>query len=62
MIDEEEYVEKPSPLFTRWVSDARGIRLGVPEEWLGKRVGAVFGGPNRSAGVPMGGPLIQEIE
>lgn len=34
-----------NPVFTRWVSDRSGCRVGVPGEWLGKgvRVGAVFG-------------------
>jgi Ino eighty subunit 2 len=53
----EEVVEKPNPLYTRWISDRHGVRLGVPEEWLGKRVGRVFGPPK-----PMSsGQLIEEI-
>jgi Ino eighty subunit 2 len=27
-------VEKANPVFVKWVSDARGCRLGVPEEWV----------------------------
>lgn len=27
-------VEKANPVFVRWVSDARGCRLGVPEDWV----------------------------
>lgn len=35
---------KANPVFVRWVSDAKGCRVGVPEEWLGKgvNVGSVF--------------------
>lgn len=54
----EEPVEKANPLYTRWVSNKGGVRLGVPEEWLGKHVGRVFGPPN-----PMrSGRLVEEIE
>ncbi|KAA6415000.1 MAG: hypothetical protein FRX48_01751 [Lasallia pustulata] len=38
---EAEY-EKPNPVFVRWVSDSKGCRVGVPEEWLGTPVGRVF--------------------
>ena len=40
--DGGEQYEKPNPLYTRWVSNADGVRLGVPEEWLGRRVGEIF--------------------
>ena len=49
-VDEEESAErdvpKANPLYVRWVSNKDGIRLGVPEEWLGKRniAGGVFRG------------------
>lgn len=33
-----------NPVFVRWVSDRGGCRVGVPGEWLGKKVGGVFGG------------------
>lgn len=50
-------LEKPNPLFTRWVSNKDGIKLGVPEEWLGKEVGRVFGGAPKQPGL-----LIEEVE
>jgi len=58
-VAEEEYIEqKADPLFTRWVSTKDGIKLGVPEEWLGKKVGKYFGlSPIRSNGA-----LVQEVE
>lgn len=36
-------VERPDPAFVRWVSDQNGYRLGVPAEWKGMPVGALFG-------------------
>jgi Ino eighty subunit 2 len=54
----EEAIEKPNPLFTRWISDRQGVRLGVPEEWLGKQVGRMFGPPKSISS----GKLIEEIQ
>jgi Ino eighty subunit 2 len=54
----EETVEKANPLYTRWISDRNGVRLGVPEEWLDKHVGRVFGPPHLASS----GRLIEEVE
>ena len=54
----EETVEKANPLYTRWVSDGNGVRLGVPEEWFGKHVGRGFGPPCPTSS----GRLIEEVE
>lgn len=37
-------IPNANPVFVRWVSDAKGCRVGVPAEWLGKgvNVGSVF--------------------
>ncbi|MCJ1240040.1 hypothetical protein MMC14_008040 [Varicellaria rhodocarpa] len=48
--------EKPNPIFVRWISDASGSRIGVPEEWLGQGVGRVFEG-----GLG-GGRMVEEVE
>lgn len=56
--DEDEYFEKANPLYTRWISTKDGVRLGVPEEWLGKKAGRVFGGPLP----PSNGSLVQELD
>jgi len=56
--EEEEVQEKADPLFTRWTSTKTGIKLGVPEEWLGKNIGRCFG----PALPPSKGALVQEIE
>ncbi|KAK5944222.1 hypothetical protein PMZ80_003503 [Knufia obscura] len=56
--EEEELEQKADPLFTRWVSSKDGIKLGIPEEWLGKNVGRYFGPPLP----PSNGALVQEVE
>ena len=51
--EEEEVVVGPAnPVFVRWVSNARGCRVGVPGEWMGAPVGKVFGGGN----------MVEEVE
>ncbi len=54
--DEEIEVEKANPLFVRWVNNKDGSRIGVPEEWLGKKVGKLFGPPPQNSG-----KLMEEI-
>jgi Ino eighty subunit 2 len=53
---EEIEVERANPLFVRWINNQDGSRIGVPDEWLGKRVGRVFGPPP-----PNSGKLVDEI-
>lgn len=35
-------IPAPPPTMVRWVSNASGIRLGVPETWMSGPAGAVF--------------------
>lgn len=56
--DEEIMVEKADPMFTRWISTKDGVKLGVPDEWLGKNVGRYFGPPLP----PSNGRMVQEVE
>ena len=56
--EEVEIEQKAEPLYTRWVSTKDGVKLGVPEEWLGKKVGQYFGPPLPSNN----GSLVQEVE
>lgn len=56
--EEQEYLPKANPIYTRWISSKEGIKLGVPEEWLGKRVGQYFGPPLSSSN----NFLLQEAE
>ena len=56
--EEADMVQKADPLYTRWISNKEGVTLGVPEEWLGKKVGQYFGPPlpqNTSS-------LVREVE
>lgn len=45
--------ERPDPLYVRWVNNASGSRVGVPEEWMEGAVGEVFRGGS--------GRLIEEV-
>ena len=56
--EEEEYVERANPVYTRWVSTREGVKLGIPDEWLGKNVGRNFGSPL----LPSSRFLVQEVE
>lgn len=58
MIVEEEEHERAHPLYTRWISTKDGIRLGVPEEWLGKSAGRMFGAPHTLSN----GAMVQELD
>jgi hypothetical protein len=49
---------RANPIYTRWISTKDGVKLGVPEEWLGKKVGRCFGPPLS----PSNGSLVHEIE
>ncbi|KAF2829974.1 PAPA-1-domain-containing protein [Ophiobolus disseminans] len=41
---EEDDVEKANPLFVRYIQNAKGTQLGVPDEWLQAPVGNFFAG------------------
>jgi Ino eighty subunit 2 len=56
--EEEEVAEKANPLYTRWISTREGVKLAVPEEWLGKSVGRCFGPPLPASN----GALVQELD
>ena len=57
-LSEEPEIENANPVYVRWISDAKGYRLGVPGEWLGGPAGRVFGG------ISMGGSgkMIEEVK
>ena len=54
--EEDAPVLPANPIFVRWVSNAQGYKVGVPNEWLGTPIGKVFGEPRG------GGSLVQEVE
>ena len=41
-VEEEAPILPANPVFVRWVSNAKGCRVGVPAEWLGAPIGKVF--------------------
>lgn len=53
----EVEIEKPNPVYVRWISDKHGNRLGVPEEWNGSQTECVLTG-----GWPKGRILVEEVE
>ena len=53
---EDGDVERPAaPLFTRWITNRAGSRVGVPEDWMGAPVGDVF---RKEA---PGGKMVEEV-
>jgi Ino eighty subunit 2 len=57
-LEEEDEHERANPLYTRWISTKNGVRLGVPDEWLGKSAGRMFG----PLLPPSNGALVQEVD
>ncbi|KAJ5923758.1 hypothetical protein N7454_009003 [Penicillium verhagenii] len=50
-------VEKPDHTMVRWISNANGCTLSVPEEWLGTKAGRLFGPPPAKGS----GKMVQEL-
>lgn len=55
---EDGDVERPDPLFTRWLSSSKGCRLGVPQEWLDSAGGEMFQSGSGGGG---GGRMVEEV-
>lgn len=55
---EEPEIEPANPVFVRWISDDKGCRVGVPQEWLEGPAGRVFG----SAPMASLGKLVEEVQ
>jgi len=56
--------ERPDPVFVRYVSNANGSRLGIPEEWLEGPAGELLAGEKKfaAAGVSLGvGRMVEEV-
>ncbi|KAG9229109.1 PAPA-1-like conserved region-domain-containing protein [Amylocarpus encephaloides] len=51
---------KANAMFVRWVSNKDGMRIGVPEEWLGAPIGGMFQNSVKPSG-NMSGKLIEEV-
>lgn len=59
---DEEDGERANPLFVRYVQNAKGTQLGVPNEWLHAPVGDVFAGELASKHTqPFMGRMVEEV-
>lgn len=60
--EDDQEPEKPNPLYTRYIQNANGTKLGVPEEWLQAPVGRPFAGNvAKPSHRPYGGRLVEEV-
>ena len=64
--EDEDYVRKADPLFTRWTSRKEGCSLAVPEEWLEGPLGEMFRKPGEGKAPVVsissgGGRLVEEV-
>jgi Ino eighty subunit 2 len=54
--------ERANPLFVRYVQNAKGTQLGVPDEWLQAPVGKFFAGDLApKAQRPFTGRMVEEV-
>ncbi|KAF5846861.1 hypothetical protein GGP41_004920 [Bipolaris sorokiniana] len=59
---EEPEPERANPLFVRYIQNAKGTQLGVPEEWLQAPVGSMFAGDvAKAAQKPFSGKMVEEV-
>ncbi|EUC46587.1 hypothetical protein COCMIDRAFT_92425 [Bipolaris oryzae ATCC 44560] len=60
---EEPEPERANPLFVRYIQNAKGTQLGVPEEWLQAPVGTMFAGDVAKATQqkPFSGKMVEEV-
>ncbi|KAJ4368887.1 hypothetical protein N0V83_005969 [Neocucurbitaria cava] len=60
--EEELEAEKANPLWVRYVQNAKGSQMGIPDEWLQAPAGSLFAGsvqpPSKS---PFNGRMVQEV-
>ncbi|KAK4973235.1 hypothetical protein LTR66_011232 [Elasticomyces elasticus] len=67
-LDDGRELPKPDPLYAKWMHNAKGSVLGVPEEWLDGPVGEVFRGTGEriigpvTAGAQMRGRMVMEVQ
>ncbi|KAH9875318.1 hypothetical protein J1614_004810 [Plenodomus biglobosus] len=59
---EDGDAERANPLFVRYVQNAKGAILAVPDEWLNAPVGVVFAGQvQKSSARPWSGRMVEEV-
>lgn len=60
--EEEPEPQKANPLYVRYIQNASGTRLGVPDEWLQAPVGSIFAeNVAKSSSRPFGGKMVEEV-
>jgi Ino eighty subunit 2 len=60
--EEEPEVERANPLYVRYIQNAKGTQLAVPDEWLQAPVGSVFTGDmQQSSKRPFSGRMVEEV-
>lgn len=54
--------ERANPLFVRYIQNAKGTQLAVPDEWLQAPVGSMFAGKTEPANkTPWSGKMVEEV-
>ncbi|CAO2651072.1 Nn.00g093690.m01.CDS01 [Neocucurbitaria sp. VM-36] len=60
--EEEPEPERANPLFVRYIQNAKGSQMGIPDEWLQGPAGSLFAGsvqpPSKN---PFNGRMVQEV-
>jgi Ino eighty subunit 2 len=59
--EEEQEPEKAPALYTRYVQNANGVSLAIPEEWLEAPVGEIFKNPVKNPPVNWSGRMVAEV-
>ncbi|KAG9384105.1 PAPA-1 domain containing protein [Pyrenophora tritici-repentis] len=60
--EEEPEPERANPLFVRYIQNAKGTQLAVPDEWLQAPVGNLFTGDlQKGAQKPFSGRMVEEV-
>jgi Ino eighty subunit 2 len=58
----EHEPERANPLFTRYIQNAKGTQLAVPDEWLQAPVGSIFAGDmQKGTQKPFSGRMVEEV-
>ena len=58
----EQEPERANPLFVRYIQNAKGTQLAVPDEWLQAPVGSVFAGEmQKGTQKPFSGRMVEEV-
>lgn len=60
--EEEFEAERADPLYVRYVQNAKGTQMGVPDEWLQAPIGSIFTGKlEPSSKRPFSGRMVEEV-